>query len=64
MHDMEGARRLFDTVLADTRIRPQACLYQALFEAMVANHRITDTEAILRDMRARGVDMTPYIANS
>jgi pentatricopeptide repeat protein len=64
LHDMEGARRLFDTVLADTRIRPQACLYQALFEAMVANHQIADTEAILRDMRARHVEMTPYIANS
>jgi len=64
MHDMEGARMLFDTVLADRRIRPQACLYQALFEAMVANHQIADTEPILRDMRARGVEMTPYIANS
>jgi pentatricopeptide repeat protein len=64
LHDMEGARRLFDTVLADTRIRPQACLYQALFEAMVANHQINDTDAILADMRARGVEMTPYIANS
>ncbi|KAF1964905.1 hypothetical protein BU23DRAFT_41085 [Bimuria novae-zelandiae CBS 107.79] len=64
LHDMEGARKLFDTVLADTRIRPQACLYQALFEAMVANHQITDTESVLADMRARGVEMTPYIANS
>ncbi|KAF1915144.1 hypothetical protein BDU57DRAFT_263593 [Ampelomyces quisqualis] len=64
LHDMDGARRLFDTVLADSRIRPQACLYQALFEAMVANHRIADTEAILGDMRARHVEMTPYIANS
>lgn len=64
MHDMEGARKLFDTVLADTRIRPQACLYQALFEAMVANHQIADTESVLQDMRARGVEMTPYIANS
>ncbi|KAI4661293.1 uncharacterized protein J4E79_005106 [Alternaria viburni] len=64
MHDMEGARRLFDTVLADSRVRPQACLYQALFEAMVANHQIADTEDVLRDMRARGVEMTPYIANS
>ncbi|KAH7080213.1 hypothetical protein BKA63DRAFT_238227 [Paraphoma chrysanthemicola] len=64
LHDMEGARRLFDTVLADTRIRPQACLYQALFEAMVANHQIADTEVVLQDMRARRVEMTPYIANS
>ncbi|KAL6708476.1 hypothetical protein ACN47E_002739 [Coniothyrium glycines] len=64
LHDMEGARRLFDNVLADSRIRPQACLYQALFEAMVANHQIADTEAILSDMRSRGVEMTPYIANS
>ncbi|EUC39938.1 hypothetical protein COCMIDRAFT_10077 [Bipolaris oryzae ATCC 44560] len=64
MHDMEGARNLFDTVLIDNRIRPQACLYQALFEAMVANHQIADTESVLLDMRARGVEMTPYIANS
>lgn len=64
MHDMEGARKLFDTVLADQRIRPQACLYQALFESMVANHQIADTEPILQDMRTRGVEMTPYIANS
>lgn len=63
-HDMEGARRLFDSVLADARIRPQACLYQALFESMVANHQIADTDAILADMQARRVEMTPYIANS
>ncbi|KAF2869732.1 pentatricopeptide repeat protein [Massariosphaeria phaeospora] len=63
-HDMEGARALFDTVLADRHIRPQACLYQALFEAMVANHQIADTDAVRKDMRLRGVEMTPYIANS
>lgn len=63
-HDMAGARRLFDTVLADARIRPQACLYQALFESMVANHQIADTDAVLADMQARRVEMTPYIANS
>lgn len=63
-HDMEGARRLFDTVLADARIRPQACLYQALFESMVANHQIADTDAVLADMQARRVEITPYIANS
>ena len=64
LHDMEGARKLFDTVLADSRIRPQACLYQALFESMVANHKIVDTEQVLKDMKLRGVEMTPYIANS
>jgi pentatricopeptide repeat protein len=64
LHDMDGARRLFNDVLADRRIRPQACLYQALFESMVANHQIADTDAVFRDMRARGVDLTPYIANS
>jgi len=64
LHDMQGARVLFDTVLADNRIRPQACLYQALFEAMVANHQIADTESVLHDMHARGVETTPYIANS
>jgi pentatricopeptide repeat protein len=64
LHDMAGARKLFDSVLADSRVRPQACLYQALFESMVANHQIKDTESVLDDMKARGVEITPYIANS
>ena len=64
LHDMEGARAVFDSVMADRSIRPQACLYQALFESMVANHRVADTESVLRDMSVRGVDMTPYIANT
>ena len=64
MHDMEGARRVFDSVLADQTVRPQACLYQAVFEAMVANHRVDETEKVLEGMQARRVDMTPYIANT
>jgi len=63
-HDMRSARALFDTVLADRRIAPAACLFQSLFEAMVANHQIAETQPILDLMRARGVQMTPYIANS
>jgi pentatricopeptide repeat protein len=64
LHDMDGARAVFDSVMADPSIRPQPCLYQALFEAMVANHRVADTESVLRDMSARKVEMTPYIANT
>ncbi|PQE26836.1 pentatricopeptide repeat domain-containing protein [Rutstroemia sp. NJR-2017a BVV2] len=64
MHDMEGSRKVFDSVMADSSIRPQACLYQALFESMVANHRVAETESILADMSRRGVEMTPYIANT
>jgi len=64
LHDMAGARKLFDTVMADRHIRPQACLFQALFEAMVANHQIEGTEPVLTLMKNRNVSMTPYIANS
>jgi pentatricopeptide repeat protein len=64
LHDMEGARAVFDSVMADRTIRPQACLYQALFESMVANHRVADTEPVLLEMATRGVEMTPYIANT
>jgi len=64
LHDMEGARKIFDSVMTDPSIRPQACLYQALFESMVANHRVTETEPILQNMSVRRVDMTPYIANT
>ena len=64
LHDMAGARRVFDQVLAEREIRPQACLYQALFESMVANHCIAKTEEVLENMSAKRVELTPYIANT
>ncbi|KAL7629755.1 hypothetical protein AAE478_001278 [Parahypoxylon ruwenzoriense] len=64
LHDMEGARKIFDSVMNDPSIPPNACLFQALFEAMVANHHVADTEAILSVMRQRKVELTAYIANT
>ncbi|KAK4115954.1 hypothetical protein N656DRAFT_409711 [Canariomyces notabilis] len=64
LHDMEGARRAFDSVMKDPTVPPHPSLFQALFEAMVANHRVADTEAVMEIMRARGVELTPYIANT
>lgn len=64
LHDIEGARQLFDEVLAKGEVRPQACLYQALFESLVANHRVADSEKVLDDMSTKKVEMTPYIANT
>jgi pentatricopeptide repeat protein len=64
MHDMDGARALFDSVLSSGTIRPTDNLYQNLFEAMVANHRVADTTDVLRNMAKRNVSMTPYIANT
>jgi len=63
-HDAEGARALFDSVISDSRVRLQPCLYQALFESLVAARRVADAEALLADMTARRVEMTPYIANA
>ncbi|KAK8219402.1 hypothetical protein M8818_001139 [Zalaria obscura] len=64
-HDLEGARALFDQVIADKGVHVQPCLYQALFESLVANHALAQSaEALLADMRARRVEMTPYIANA
>lgn len=64
LHDLPAARAVFDSVLADPSIRPQACLYQALFEAMVAGHQVGQTEELLVQMKAKRVEMTPYIANT
>ena len=64
LQDMAGARAVFDSVLSERLIQPQPCLYQALFEAMVANHQVAETEALLKDMTSRRVEMTPYIANT
>nr|POE62408.1 pentatricopeptide repeat-containing protein 5, mitochondrial [Quercus suber] len=63
-HDLTGARALFDSVLAEGKTRPQPCMYQALFEALNANHRITDAEPLVKDLLARRVEFTPYIANA
>lgn len=64
LHDMEGARRVFDAVMSDPAVTPNACLFQALFEAMVANHRVVDTESVLATMRSKRIELTPYIANT
>lgn len=64
MHDMEGARKMFDSVVKDSVVPVNASLYQALFEAMVANHQVASTEPVLQQMRRRGVELTPYIANT
>ncbi|KAK3688026.1 hypothetical protein B0T22DRAFT_143006 [Podospora appendiculata] len=64
LHDMAGARRVFDSVMKDPTVAPNPCLFQALFEAMVANHRVADTEPVLAQMRANRIEMTPYIANT
>lgn len=64
LHDMEGARRVFDSVVADNLVPVNASIYQALFEAMVANHQVAETESILAEMRSRRVELTPYIANT
>ncbi|KAM0524622.1 hypothetical protein ACHAPE_000720 [Trichoderma viride] len=64
LHDMEGARRVFDSVMADSLVPVNASIYQALFEAMVANHQVAETEPILAAMRSKRVELTPYIANT
>lgn len=64
LHDTDGARALFDSVIGEGRIRPQPCMYQALFESLNANHRVVESDALLHDMVQRHVDMTPYIANA
>lgn len=63
-HNLPAARALFDKVMASREVRPQPCLYQALFESMVANHSVADSDSLVSDMRRRGVELTPYIANA
>ena len=64
LHDMAGATAIFQSVAKDPNVRPQASLYQAYFESMVANHCVRDTAAILQQMTGDGVVMTAYIANT
>lgn len=64
LHDMAAARKTFDSVINDPTITASAGLFQAIFESMVANHCVADTEPLLMEMRRRKVDLTPYIANT
>lgn len=64
LHDMEAARKTFDSVINDPTITASAGLFQAIFESMVANHCVADTEPLLMEMRRRKVELSPYIANT
>ncbi|CAD6504736.1 BgTH12-00240 [Blumeria graminis f. sp. triticale] len=64
VHDLDGAKDIFDSVMSDPSITPQACLYQSLFEAMVASECVHETEQILLEMPNQNVEITPYIANT
>ncbi|KFA72748.1 hypothetical protein S40288_06101 [Stachybotrys chartarum IBT 40288] len=64
LHDMKGARSLFDSRIDDSTAPMTSSLFQALFEAMVANHQVKDTEPVLDRMLRSGVELTPYIANT
>jgi hypothetical protein len=64
LRDLEGAQKLFDSVLADPQVKLQPCLFQALFESMVANNAIHLSQPILQLMSNRRIEMTPYIANA
>ena len=64
LKDMDGAMRIFKEVMAKREVTPQACLYQALFESMVANHNVAAAEPLLNGMASNGVEMTAYIANT
>ncbi|KAL2887545.1 Pentatricopeptide repeat-containing protein 5, mitochondrial [Ceratocystis lukuohia] len=64
MHDVDGARSVFDSVMADLSVASNASLFQALFEGLVANHRVAETEPLLGMMKKRQVPLTPYIANT
>ncbi|KAJ5152153.1 hypothetical protein N7492_010448 [Penicillium capsulatum] len=61
--DLDGARAVFNTAIADHRVRVQPILYQALFEAMVANSRVKETEPFLPMMKRHKIEMSAYIAN-
>lgn len=62
--DMGAALKVFESVVTNPKVRLQPCVYQALFEAMVANHRVGETDKFVQDMASRKVEMTPYIANT
>lgn len=64
MHDLAGARKTFDSVVAQSNVPVNASMYQAMFEAMVANHEVGQTESLLQQMRQARIELTPYIANT
>lgn len=64
LHDIEGCLSYFHNIIRNGTVKPDAILYQALFEALVANHRVHDTPQYLEGMKKSRVEMSPYIANT
>lgn len=64
LQDVEAAISHFREVAENGKFVLDNTIYQALFESLVANHRVKDTPYWLADMERRGVRMTAYIANT
>lgn len=64
LQDPEGALEYFHRVVDNKGLKLEAPIYQALFEMMVANHRVTETPKYLEHMYQNRVTITPYIANT
>nr|POE87102.1 pentatricopeptide repeat-containing protein 5, mitochondrial [Quercus suber] len=63
IHDMPGARALFDSMTAKKTSRPVPCLYQALFKSLNTNHQVTDSDVVVKDMVARRGRQQDYQAD-
>ncbi|KAF3938026.1 hypothetical protein ABW19_dt0200037 [Dactylella cylindrospora] len=61
--DVASARESFDKALSDPSVKADTTVFQAYIESLVANHRVRETPEIIALMDAKGIQMTPYIAN-
>jgi pentatricopeptide repeat protein len=64
LQDVSAAIAHFRDIFNTHRIQPDATLYQALLECLVAHHRVHETPEWVKDMTDRRIAMTPYIANT
>ncbi|KAL7274918.1 hypothetical protein RUND412_002169 [Rhizina undulata] len=64
LQNADAALAHFSNVIESREIPADQSLYQALFESLVANHRVHETDRWLKDMGSRGIIMTAYIANT
>ena len=64
--DLEAAKQWFHRAIdpqGSDRVVPDEALYQALIEAYVANHRVSECQEIFEHMQSNKVRLTVYMAN-
>lgn len=63
LRDLPAAKKFYDGLVLNNRVRPDKVILQALLESYIVNGKVAETSVVLDSMLQYGVDYNAYMAN-